>query len=233
MQDRPLPQSDEIEKYVIGCFLNMDDAQERIKKCAIMLAGADFYNPRYRRMMSNILQLLSNGRIVDIVNLSSLMREDSVELIEVSSTIVTTVLLEDRIADLKQYTARRKAICAGYDFLSGIYTSDDPLSLIRNIGEELKDFADSADLGNSKVEDATQVKSKYVKDGISSGFVTHDYNDSGLKGGCMTITTGFRGDGKTTVSRQMNMACAMQGIPVFNFIGESRSEEHTSELQSH
>ena len=48
-----------------------------------------------------------------------------------------------------------------------------------------------------------------VKPGFSSGFLTHDYNDSGMKPG-LTLLTGKRNQGKTTFSRQLIIAAAMQ-----------------------
>ena len=60
-----------------------------------------------------------------------------------------------------------------------------------------------------------------LKDGISSGFITHDYNDSGLKEGCLTVLSGRRGGGKTTLAKQIVMCAAQQGFKSFCFFGES------------
>jgi ATPase subunit of ABC transporter with duplicated ATPase domains len=62
------------------------------------------------------------------------------------------------------------------------------------------------------VMDSSEIEAKNVKPGFSSGFATHDYNDSGMKGGDLVLLTGRRNQGKTTFSRQMVIAAARQKI---------------------
>ena len=69
--------------------------------------------------------------------------------------------------------------------------------------------------------DASDAEIDNIKEGISSGFLTHDYNDMGLKEGRLTLLTGFRGQGKTTLARQIVMCSAMQGHKNFCFFGEA------------
>lgn len=60
---------------------------------------------------------------------------------------------------------------------------------------------------------------------LDSGFLTLDQNDSGLKAGRLTILSGARGQGKTTLARQMAMAVVMQNTRVFCYFGESSLSE--------
>ena len=69
------------------------------------------------------------------------------------------------------------------------------------------------------------VNPKRVPHGFASGFLTHDNNDNGLKPRRVTLLTGFRGHGKTTVARQMLMCAVKQGHPCFAFFGESSEQE--------
>ena len=62
------------------------------------------------------------------------------------------------------------------------------------------------------VKDSSEIQAKNVKPGFSSGFATHDYNDSGMKEGDLILLTGKRNQGKTTFSRQMVIAAAEQKI---------------------
>jgi len=62
------------------------------------------------------------------------------------------------------------------------------------------------------VKDSSEVVAKAVKSGFSSGFATHDYNDSGMKAGDLILLTGSRNQGKTTFSRQIVISAAQQGI---------------------
>ncbi len=68
---------------------------------------------------------------------------------------------------------------------------------------------------------ADNVDIKLSEEGIRSGFITHDYNDSGLKFGRLTIVSGVRGHGKTTTAMQMVFCSAMQKIKSFCFFGET------------
>lgn len=74
------------------------------------------------------------------------------------------------------------------------------------------------------VINTADIKMKSVKSGFSSGFLTHDYNDSGMKGGVLTLLTGKRNQGKTTFSRQLIIAAAMQNQKVFVWYGEGTKE---------
>ena len=103
------------------------------------------------------------------------------------------------------------------------------------------DLSDSLDLHNFEniftirenmpVEDCesiANIKSHEIEDGICSGFATHDYNDAGLKDGRVTTLTGARGQGKTTMGRQMILNVAKQKIKSFCFFGESSMNEEKS-----
>ena len=80
------------------------------------------------------------------------------------------------------------------------------------------------------VKNSSHVKMSHIKRGFSSGFVTHDYNDSGLKDGDVTLLTGKRNQGKTTFSRQMIMASATQKIKSFVWYGEGDVEVEKGNL---
>jgi len=66
---------------------------------------------------------------------------------------------------------------------------------------------------------------KDIVSGFSSGLATLNYNDSGMKGGTLTLLVGKRNQGKTTFSRQLIIAAAMQQQQVFVWYGEG-SKEH-------
>ncbi len=68
---------------------------------------------------------------------------------------------------------------------------------------------------------ADNIDVKESEEGHRSGFITHDYNDSGLKDGRLTIISGIRGHGKTTMAMQMVYCCAKQGVKSFVFFGET------------
>ena len=67
---------------------------------------------------------------------------------------------------------------------------------------------------------AKDIKMQSVQSGFSSGFATHDYNDSGVKPGNLTLLTGKRNQGKTTFSRQVVLSAAQQSVKTFLLYGE-------------
>lgn len=74
-------------------------------------------------------------------------------------------------------------------------------------------------------------ESRPVEAGFSSGFLTHDYNDSGLKGGGLTLLTGQRNQGKTTFARQIMIATASQELKVYAYMGEGEPEREKGYLE--
>jgi 5S rRNA maturation endonuclease (ribonuclease M5) len=75
---------------------------------------------------------------------------------------------------------------------------------------------------------ANDIDVSRILSGIWSGFITHDWNDSGLKSGGVTVLTGKRGEGKTTFGRQIVMASALQNERVFCWFGESSLSQEKS-----
>jgi len=74
-------------------------------------------------------------------------------------------------------------------------------------------------------------ESAAVVPGFSSGFLTHDFNDSGLKAGGLTLLTGRRNQGKTTFARQIMIATAKQDLGVFAYMGEGEKEREKGYLE--
>lgn len=74
-------------------------------------------------------------------------------------------------------------------------------------------------------------ESAAVMPGFSSGFLTHDYNDSGLKAGGLTLLTGRRNQGKTTFARQIMIAAAKQELGVYAYMGEGEIEREKGYLE--
>lgn len=104
-----------------------------------------------------------------------------------------------------------------------------------NIGAKSWDDWEVFELPKLEVTEHTlntgQIESKPIEAGFSSGFLTHDYNDSGLKAGGLTLLTGRRNQGKTTFARQIMIATAMQGINVYAYMGEGEVEREKGYLE--
>jgi KaiC/GvpD/RAD55 family RecA-like ATPase len=95
-----------------------------------------------------------------------------------------------------------------------------------NLGYGFKDLFSIADyLPMAQCFNPKSVKIEKVENFLWSGFATHDYNDTGLKAGKVTIITGIRGSGKTTLAGQMSIAVTQQNHKVFCYFGETPMSE--------
>jgi archaellum biogenesis ATPase FlaH len=61
--------------------------------------------------------------------------------------------------------------------------------------------------------------------GLNPSFGTHYYNDRGFKGGCVTLVTGVRGEGKTSIARQFLYSMFRNKVKSFAWFAESKGEE--------
>jgi len=71
------------------------------------------------------------------------------------------------------------------------------------------------------IKKVDEVSDPVICNGIKSGYVTHDYNDNGLKMGNLTIVTGKTGSGKTSWTRQILISAIRQNVNTFMFVGET------------
>lgn len=69
-----------------------------------------------------------------------------------------------------------------------------------------------------------------IKNGMSTGFHIHDYNDNGLREGCLTLVTGRSGGGKTTYTRQILIALAKAKLKSYMYVGETTIEKEKNKL---
>jgi len=73
-----------------------------------------------------------------------------------------------------------------------------------------------------KIEDLPDFE---LEIGLNPSFGTHYYNDRGFKGGCVTLVTGVRGEGKTSIARQFLYSMFRNKVKSFAWFAESKGEE--------
>jgi len=220
MHDRPLPNDLSLEREVIGIILTMASEPERQRGTLRLLAPGDFFHGDHRAAVGAALGLAAEGRPTDMAAIYKAVKLESLDLVGMMESVATTAGVEFKIADLKTMAAQRAAIYKTDKLINELHDHPAPLELIRRTAAELEDTAAAADVNAAKSYDISKIKSSLPREGFSSGFLTHDYNDSGFKKGGLTLLTGFRGDGKTTIARQFGLAVAMQKVGVFFFAGE-------------
>ena len=103
------------------------------------------------------------------------------------------------------------------------------ISDILNLGDSLESVLEKQDfIPIDNCHNARYINIERIKPGFKSGFATHDWNDSGLKDGGLTLLTGFRGQGKTTLARQIVMCGALQNVKSFCWFGEGNINQEVS-----
>ena len=228
LSDKPYPKNEEIERNVAGAFLKME--QDDIRKYSILLEREDFTDKFCMRVARAVRELIRKDLDVDIIGMGTIMKNEEVNLLELSEEVVTTAPIETWITMLKQFSSQRKAIATVLDYIESIYESTDPNTSTRQLSDKLNDIVDTSEV-LEEVRNMTQGKSVLIEDGISSGFVTHDYNDGGLKKEGLTLILGSTNHGKTTVARQILISASMQGKKSFFFCGEN-GEHHEKRIFS-
>lgn len=225
--DKEIPRDIEIERFVTGSFLIEDDSI--IEKYASLLREEDFTDKVCKNVIAASRQLLREGKHVDMIMISRIYPGHEQEMAEMMNEIVTTANLEGYINQLKEITARRESMIVCLNMAESISHSGTPIDDINNHQIECMRIIDNAESLKS-IDNIKKSEGVLIEDGISTGFLTWDANDSGLKDGRFDLLIGPRGHGKTTISRQVNIAVAKQGIGVFNFCGETSIKEEKTNL---
>ncbi|MBN1864833.1 MAG: AAA family ATPase [Victivallales bacterium] len=221
--DRPLPSDVGIEEQTIGILLSLEDEPHKLSRALMALEPGDFHSEACRALFNAAMETHRRNDPVNVITVGTRAPEHLDYALGLAAKIATTVILDFCLRRLKELSAQRKGIKLSYALCASLYDTDDTASLMGKAAEDLYS-ASRLMLPGAVGRDAASIKGEVTRDGIRSGFVTHDYNDGGFKAGGWTLLTGFRGDGKTTIARQFGVAAAMQGIKVFVFSGEAPKE---------
>lgn len=227
MTDRQLPANIEIERFIAGCFIIEDD--EIIQKYAQLLRMDDFTDKVCKNVIGGVCQLLKEGKHVDLIMLSQIYPNHDAEMAKMMAEVTTCANIEGYINQLKEITAKREAIISAHNLVESLYESDTPINVLGSHISEMEGIVANAD-AIRRINDLSKTEGILIQDGVSSGFVTWDANDSGLKDGRLTLLIGSRGMGKTTLARQAIMAIASQKVNSFYFCGETSIKEEKNNL---
>ena len=216
---RPFPNNPELEAVVLGGLLIEDDV-DTVQTLCRKLSDDDFMERPNKRVFKSITDLLQADKKPDMVSVCGELPNLASHLTDITRLNPPTALLPQRVAELREVTAKRKAykFCLefGDRFHAATYVPDELVRMAIQL-EGIRGLVAS----NSVSVDARDINPSHLAEGVLTGFVTHDYNDSGMKEGCLTLVTGVKGAGKTTFIRQVILACAFQKVKTYYFIGES------------
>ena len=215
--DRPLPSNTELEFNVLGAIIF--DADCDLGQHLRNLSADDFTTQATKALYKCISGLVKDGIAPDIMAISARNASLAEVAVKAVGSIATTANFNSWVSMLQILTVKRKALIASSEFLDAIYDSDNVNADIERMIEKLRIC--STPLKGKYSVGAGDVNCSGFQEGWVSGYVTHDYNDSGLRPGCVTLVAGTKGHGKTAFVRQIPFALAMQKVKSYYFIGES------------
>lgn len=204
----------QLENEVIGALFKSE--QKEIKEAVNLLTVDDFFSSQNRDIITQVIKLISENQVVQ----SSLFTTDqSFHISECEALIPTNVFLIDNIRTLRQYTAKRKLKTVLDSKWIAINNAINPADDLISMGVEISALGRS--LQDTKLKQLTGIEAIFHKNNMSSGFVTFDYNEGGLKPTTFALLLGAKNHGKTTYARQMIYAASMQQRKSFFFCGEN------------
>ena len=210
---RVMPHSIEAEQSVVGAMLMDKDA---ITTAGEIISGDDFYQASYGVIFDSMIELLNEGKPVDLITLQEYLKEKDVPP-EISSMEFARDLLmgTQTSANIKSYaeivrekSIMRRLIKVNEETANACYLQNQPLEEI--LEDAQKQVFALAETGNSEeyvpikqvVLNALDVierasKTKGTVTGIPTGFIDLDYKLSGLQRSDLVLIAARPSMGKT------------------------------------
>jgi len=213
-----LPKNLAIEKNIIGAFFKMD--QSEIKSYSMSIDSDIFFSDLNLRIFAEINKFINDKLDIDLVSISAKFNDDeNMYICECAADIATTAMIDSWIDIANGFMIKRKFISKLDENYNLIIMANNPSENLFNFGSDIIDLAKI----NRRINTGglTGIQAMFSDDVISSGFLTHDYNDGGLKPSNFTLLLGAKNHGKTTLARQFLIACSMQNKKCFFFCGEN------------
>lgn len=234
------PHNIDAEKAVLGAILLDNLALGVVLE---VIEAGDFYPDGHRKIFSGIVELSDRGVPMDIVTLSSVMR-DKGQLEKIGGMAYLCELLDDvasaanvshYAAIVKQTSIKRAVIGAAVKMIDSIYTTGK--STTEAINEAQQAILSLAVEGKkSKVRSAREVakrtynlieersKRKDGLTGLSTGLRKLDELTLGLQNGELFIVAARPSQGKTALAIFIVRHVAEMGVPVYFLSAEMPSE---------
>ena len=223
ISDKPIPSDELIEREVLGMMMALED-NEHLSQILTKISVDDFLNRNHKLIYKSISEIAESNEIPDMIQVIAKTPNLEELVIAIYADIVTTAMIDQRVHILREVTAKRKTYLSALEYANTFYESSDISTDIINLASLLTAIASTLS-DESISRDIEYISTLSPQDGASTGFITHDRNDGGLKEGCITLVSGIRGHGKTTWIRQILVAVARQRIRSSYFIGESSMQE--------
>ena len=246
--DIPLPSNKNYEEFIIYKLIaDSNTTQSEKEKIVNQMIDADFFHIEYLEIFKVYKHnFFKKKKSLDSDTLISILQErfrkqgidkdvytlvTKMYTLEIDDPGISLWYLNDIIIKTKELTVKRRLLMRLEEMKKELYDAE--MSLGECIEKSYIIFKKASlylDNFISKNNTIDSIKSGKIQLGLRSGFITHDWNDSGLKAGKVTLLLGSRGHGKTTIARQMAMAVVLQKRPIFFFSGEESKENEKNNM---
>jgi len=246
---RIIPNSPEAEKGVLSCMLQAPN--DCVGEATIKLASEQFYNPGRRTLFEAILKLHDDGHPVDIIALTTYLRDRSkldevggaAEIADILSFAPAAAHFDFYAEVVRDKFVLREVIRAGSENIAKAYgevpsVADlldgyerDVLAIRERIegNDGLKSMRDHLMEAIHEIEEIFQ--NKGATTGLSTGFSDYDEKTNGLHGGEMTIIAARPSMGKTSfVMNIVEHVAVQEKVPVAVFSLEMSSQSLVQRL---
>ncbi|MBQ0026885.1 MAG: replicative DNA helicase [Lachnospiraceae bacterium] len=239
---RIMPHSTEAEQSVIGALLTDNQAISVIEG---ILSPDDFYNRQYGIIFGAMVELVNEGRPVDVLTLQQRLTEKGVPP-EISNLtyigeLVANVPITDNAkyyADIvKEKSVLRRMIHAAEDVATNCYGGADKLEDILGAAETrfyevinqrgVQDYVPISQIALDvldRIEEASRTKNPIT--GVPTGFPDLDIKTAGFHPGDLILIAARPSMGKTALALNMaQYACFKKDLPVVIFSLEMSKEQ--------
>ena len=237
---RVMPHNTEAEHAVIGSLMIENGVLDKI---TCDLAPEDFYHGGNRLIYSAIIDLLSAGKVADLVTVCETLAADgtlekaggNAYVAETVDSVVSAYSVNSYAAIVKEKSIERKIISEASRIIEAVYDQSSEgktkleeaqktilnLSLTRESGT-LKNAREICKSTFAGIE--YRHNNRFSMIGHSTGIADLDSATSGLIGGDLIILAGRPGMGKSAVAGNIAATVAATGTPVLLFSLEMHAD---------
>lgn len=209
----------EIEKYILGkCICSKESLEHLIE---VGVTAEDFFEKQHKEIYQGIINAFSKFSSVDLGLVTS-------ELKQIPPTSLNNLVKNSfKISDLESYVniLLEFSIKRQYEELGKQMQS----SKLDDIALLVKEKIDSIEISRARIYDSSNIitldkiemTNIYEAEKIKTGFRDIDNKILGIVTGSLVVTTGYNGNGKSTLINQMSIAESLsQGYNVFAYSPE-------------
>jgi len=240
--DRVPPQNIEAEMALLGSMLLEEDA---IAQATETIRESDFYKDSHKKIFASILRLYQQGRSVDLVTLTDLLKKEGTleeignvsYLTTLASFVPTAANVEHYVRIVREKSVLRSLIHIATHIATSCYDGAEETNLLLDKAESMifdvamhgspQTFTPIKDLVRDSFETIeTLYQRKVHVTGVSTSFADLDARTAGLQPSDLIVLAGRPSMGKSSLAMNIAEHAALEekkGVAVFSL---EMSKEH-------